>query len=119
VFLPRFIALQKASDEAEETIYKGAYAAHLSAIDPHSGEEEAQGFLDMLACMRELERQAEEKSAERIANRAPVLEAASAPEADAAVPAPKCTLPWYLEPAYLEEEKRREELARANASYRI
>jgi hypothetical protein len=118
-FFPRFIALQKASDEAEETIYKGAYAAHLRATDPQSGEEEAQGFLGMLACMREMERQAEAKSAERMKNRAPVIEAAPEPEEDDATPVPENTVPWYLQPSYLEEERKKEELSRASASYLI
>ncbi len=89
-FFPRFIALQKANDGAEKTIYKGAMAAHFRAVDPSAGDEDAQSFLDMLACMRELERQAEQRSAERIAKHAPVVESpAPEPEPPKPEPAPQ------------------------------
>jgi hypothetical protein len=109
-FFPKFVAIQKKSDDAEEVIYKGAYAAHLRALDPSLGEDEAQDFLDMLSSMRWLENREAERSADRIAKRAPVVEAKpeAAPEPESE-PEPKSAVPWYMQESYLKEKQQKEQ----------
>ena len=66
-FFSEFVGMQKLADEAEEELFKGAMAAHVSATDPNLGEDEAQPFLKLLRWMGQRERLEAERRAGRIA----------------------------------------------------
>lgn len=70
-FFKGFVQLQRDSDDHEEIMYKGAYAAHLRATDPDLGEEEAEDCLEMIRWMAAMQAREDERRAARIANHRP------------------------------------------------